>query len=161
MQYPGCGQNILFITTNISLLVKMFIISSPTITGVYNNTPELFSFCQFYFDNPVPGLLSSSLISHSTHNCDRLVPACVCPGPDCTLLNLAPGACSDPCHSEQPTPDSSTPSLIWTERSWSPTLGVKIGITCTQQSVAGHPIEAAPTESSVILKLCWTCSELK
>ena len=53
----------------------MFIISSPTITGVYNNTPELFSFCQFYFDNPVPGLLFSSLISHSTHNCDRLVPA--------------------------------------------------------------------------------------
>ena len=47
MQYPGCGQNILFITTNISLLVKMFIISNPTIAGVNSDIPELLGLCQF------------------------------------------------------------------------------------------------------------------
>lgn len=44
MEYPGCGQNILFITTHISLLVKMFFISNLTITGVYNDIPGLFGF---------------------------------------------------------------------------------------------------------------------
>ena len=160
MHYPGCGQNILFITTNISLLVKMFTISNPTIGS--SAFTVIFLDCSVFVKSILIILFlalcnSSSLISHSTHNCDHgqvpasarglTAPFLIWHQPPARILSMGT-------HS-----DSSTPSLIWTERSSSPTVGVKIRMTCTSQQCGSSKLRLH--RLSAILKLCWTCCELK
>ena len=135
----------------------MFIISNPTITGVYSWIARVLS---IPFDTPVPGCGSSSLISHSTHNCDpRLVsasargltaPFLIWHQPPPGLLSPGPLV---------PTP----PHLPWSgpRGAGSQTLIRGKNQNYLHQLVVGHPNWGSLHWLCVILKLCWTCSEVK